>query len=71
MNSMYTTSPMPCCCRSVQALFNAGITLVATSNVAPDALYLEGLQRIAFFSLLIAQGTHRDPASRLTGRFPL
>lgn len=32
----------------LQAMFDHGITLVATSNIVPDELYLEGLQRDRF-----------------------
>lgn len=42
----------------LQALFDEGITLVATSNVAPDDLYREGLQRAKFLPAINALKAH-------------
>lgn len=46
--------------RLLRALFARGVTLVATSNIAPDDLYLGGLQREQFLPAIALIKTHTD-----------
>ena len=46
--------------RLLDGLFRRGVTLVATSNSAPDDLYRDGLQRQRFLPAIAALKTHTD-----------